>query len=61
MNHFLQRIPYNIEIHSDFLQSNMLKVKLKYQILIYTDEIFIFSESFNAKVVCIYHGMGDNS
>jgi hypothetical protein len=39
----------------------MSKVKLKYQILIYTDEIFIFSVSFNVKVVCIYHGMGDNS
>jgi hypothetical protein len=39
----------------------MFKVKLKYQIFIYTDEIFIFSISFNVKVVCIYHGMGDNS
>jgi hypothetical protein len=48
-------------MHSDFIQSNMLKVKLKYQMLIYTDEIFIFSVTFNVKVVCIYHGMGDNS
>jgi len=39
----------------------MFKVKLKYQILIYTDELFILSVSFNVKVVCIYHGMGDNS
>jgi hypothetical protein len=39
----------------------MFKVKLKYQILIYTDEILIFSVSFNVKVLCIYHGMGDNS
>jgi hypothetical protein len=39
----------------------MLKVKLKYQILIDTDEILFFSVNCNVKVVCIYHGMGDNS
>ena len=39
----------------------MFKVKLKYQILIYTDEILIFSVSFNAKALCIYHGMGETS
>ena len=39
----------------------MFKVKLKYQILIYTDEICISSVNFNVKVVYIYHGKGDNS